>query len=60
MTPAGFLDRVGQVRGEVPQPSSSSAVQIEILSGSLDGSEAFLTPSQPRSFAPPKPKVEEC
>eukprot|EP00435_Cladocopium_sp_Y103_P017511 s4422_g4.t1 len=57
MTPAGFLDRVGQARGEVQQPSSSSRVQIEILSGSLDGSEAFITPSQPRSFAPPELEV---
>ena len=61
LTPAGFLERVQAVRGEPQQQAtaSSAKIQIEVLSGSLDGSENFTTPTEPRSFGPPA-QIDEC
>lgn len=60
LTPAGFLDRVQSVHVEPQQQASasSSGIRIEMISGSLDGSENFTTPTNPMSFGPPN--VTDC
>ena len=61
LTPAGFLERVQTFRAEPQQQASASSaeIQIEMLSGSLDGSENLKTLTEPRSFGPPA-QVEDC
>ena len=59
LTPAGFLERVQAFRAEPQQQASAAETRIEMLSGSLDGSENLTTPTEPRSFGPPA-QVEDC
>ena len=59
MTPAVFVDQVRKMNAAGSTSSSSGVstkeIEIEYLSGSLDGSGGASTSSQPQSFAPPKP-----
>ena len=59
MTPAAFVEQVKKMSTAGSSAASSSVpqkeIEIEFLSGSLDGSGDGSTSSQPRSFAPPKP-----
>ena len=59
MTPSVFVDQVRKMNAAGSSSASSEVgpqeIEIEYLSGSLDGSGEASTSSQPRSFAPPKP-----
>ena len=60
-TPAAFVEQVKKMSTAGSSATSSSSpqkeIEIEFLSGSLDGSGDGSTSSAPRSFAPPKPGI---